>query len=121
MMIKKSALVALVVAISLVFAVPAFAGGPPPGLPDGERQRPVVFVESQGLYYDSIVGPLLPMEGPFQKLNIDAGGNLSTMWGPGDQGFVGGRWWVDLTNDNIQNEGDLFFSCPLLGPGRETK
>jgi hypothetical protein len=29
MMIKKSALVALVAAISLVFAVPAFAGGPP--------------------------------------------------------------------------------------------
>jgi len=119
MMIKKSALVALVVAISLVFAVPAFAGGPPPGLPNGERMRPVVFVESEQLYYDSIVGPTLPMKGPFQKLNEDSDGQLYTMWGPGDKGFVGGRWWVDANNDDIQNEGDKFFSCPLLGPGRE--
>jgi hypothetical protein len=121
MMIKKSALVALVVAISLVFAVPAFAGGPPPGLPGGERARPVIYVESHDLYYDSIVGPSLPMRGRFQKLNMDAQGNLSTMYGPGDHGFVGGRWWVDVNGDNIQNEGDAFFSCPLLGPGRETK
>jgi len=120
MMIKKSALIALVIAISLVFAVPAFAGGPPDGLPGGERARPVIYVESQGLYYDSIVGPSLPMEGPFQELIMDANGNLSTMWGPGDQDFVGGRWWVDVNGDEIQNEGDTFFSCPLLGPGRET-
>jgi hypothetical protein len=51
---------------------------------------------------------------------MDAGGNLSTMYGPGDHGFVGGRWWVDVTGDGIQNEGDVFFSCPLLGSGRET-
>ena len=120
MMIKKSALVALVVAISLVFAVPASAGGPPSGLPGGERARPVIFVESQGLYYDSIVGPTLPMEGPFQELIVHGDGSLSTMYGPGDHGFVGGRWWVDVNDDDIQNEGDLFFSCPLLGPGRET-
>ncbi|MGB5846075.1 MAG: hypothetical protein WBG94_16645, partial [Anaerolineales bacterium] len=79
-MIKKSALVALVVAISLVFAVPAFAGGPPPELPGGERARPVIYVESQGLYYDSIVGPSLPMKGRFQKLNIADDDSLSTMW-----------------------------------------
>ena len=59
-MIKKIALVALVVAISLVFAVPAFAGDPPSGLPGGDRVRPVIYVTSQGLYYDSIVGPSLP-------------------------------------------------------------
>jgi hypothetical protein len=121
MMIKKSAFVALVIAISLVFAVPAFAGGPPPGLPGGERARPVIYVKSQGLYYDSIVGPTLPMHGRFQKLKEDAGGQLYTMWGPGDKGFVGGRWWVDVNGDNIKDEGDKFFSCPLLGPGRETK
>ena len=119
MMIKKSALVALVIAISLVFAVPAFAGGPPPGLPGGERARPVVYVESQGLYYDSIVGPSLPMKGRFQKLEV-VEGQLVTEFGPGDHDFVGGRWWMDANNDNIMNEGDAFFSCPLLGPGRET-
>ena len=120
-MINKSALIVMVVAISLVFAVPAFAGGPPPGLPGGERARAVIYVESQGLYYASIVGPSLPMQGRFQELKIDAQGNLSTKWGPGDQGFVGGRWWVDVNGDGEMNEGDAFFSCPLLGPGRETK
>jgi hypothetical protein len=88
-------------------------------LPGGERARPVIYVESQGLYYDSIVGPSLPMKGRFQKLNVGDDGSLSTMWGPGDQGFVGGRWWVDVNGDDIKDEGDKFFSCPLLGPGRE--
>jgi hypothetical protein len=117
MMIKKSALVALVVAISLVFAVPAFAGGPPPRTPDGDRVRPVIYVTSQGLYYDSIVGPSLPMKGRFQKLEV-VGEQLVTEFGPGDHDFVGGRWWMDANGDNIMNEGDAFFSCPLLGPGR---
>ncbi len=43
-----------------------------------------------------------------------------TEFGPGDNGYVGGRWWVDLNGDDIMNDGDLFFSCPLLGPGRES-
>ena len=118
-MIKKSALVALVVAISLVFAVPAFAGGPPPVDEDGSRIRPVVYVTSQNLYYDSIVGPSLPMKGRFQKLEM-VDGQLQTEFGPGDHDFVGGRWWLDANGDNIMNEGDAFFSCPLLGPGRDT-
>ena len=118
-MIKKSALLALVVAISLVATVPALAGGPPPGLPDGDRARPVIYVTSQDLYYDSIVGPSLPMNGRFQKLEM-VDGQLQTEFGPGDHDFVGGRWWMDVNGDNIMNEGDAFFSCPLLGPGRET-
>jgi hypothetical protein len=48
-------------------------------------------------------------------------GQLYTMWCPGSLEFAGNKWWVDLKDDNIQNDGDLFFSCPLLGPGRETK
>jgi hypothetical protein len=116
-MIKKSVLVALVVAFSLVFAVPAFAGGPPPGLPDGDRMRPVIYVTSQNLYYDSIVGPSLPMKGRFQKLE-KVNDQLQTEFGPGDHDFVGGRWWMDMNEDGIMNEGDAFFSCPLLGPGR---
>lgn len=116
---KKSAIILLVVAISLVAVVPAFAGGgPPPGVP-GERARPVVYVESQGLYYDSIVGPNLPMKGRFQKLYVGDNG-LTTEFGPGDQEFVGGRWWMDVNGDGEMDEGDAFFSCPLLGPGRET-
>ena len=81
----------------------------------------VVYVSNQGLYYDSIIAAqAIPAKGPFQKLKMNAEGQLYTMWGPGDKGFVGGRWWVDVNGDNIQDEGDLFFSCPLLGPGRET-
>ena len=117
-MIKKIALVALVVAISLVFAVPAFAGDPPSGLPGGDRVRPVIYITSQRLYYDSIVGPSLPMKDRFQKLEM-VNGHLQTEFGPGDHDFVGGRWWLDANGDNIMNAGDAFFSCPLLGPGRE--
>ena len=118
-MVKRSALILIVVVLSLLAVVPAFAGGPPPGLPGGDRARPVIYVSSQGLYYDSIVGPELPMKGRFQKLE-NISGQLTTEFGPGDQEFVGGRWWVDVNGDQIMNEGDKFFSCPLLGPGRDT-
>ena len=100
-------------------------GGPVPRDPDGNRIRPVVYVTSQGLYYDSIVGPNLPQEGPFQRLfppgaNPDwVGDTLSTEFGPGDRGHVGGRWWVDANANDEMDEGDAYFSCPLLGPGRE--
>jgi len=26
--------------------------------------------------------------------------------------------WMDLLGDGDMNEGDVFFLCPLLGPGR---
>jgi hypothetical protein len=123
-MIKKGAFVALVVAISLVFAVPAFAGGPPPVNEDGDRVRVQVYVTSQGLVYDSIVGPGLPQHGPFQQL-FPPGTNpdwpelttLSTEFGPGNPGYVGGRWWIDANGNGEMDEGDRFFSCPLLGKG----
>lgn len=44
---------------------------------------------------------------------------LATMFGPGDVGCLGGRWWVDVNGDGEMNDGDHFFLCPLLGPGRE--
>ena len=81
----------------------------------------IVYVTSQGLYYDSIPGPNLPQHGPFQQLFGTPPDNLSTEFGPGDKGYVGGRWWIDADNSGTMNEGDVFFSCPLLGPGRETK
>ena len=74
----------------------------------------VVFVSSQGLYYDTFVTrDPIPMEGPFQLLE-----NGTTEFGPGDPGYLGGRWWEDLNGNSIQDAGDHFFHCPLFGPGR---
>lgn len=106
---RKIALVLAVLAM-LVLAVPAFAKGGRPGS-DG-----VIFVSSQGLYYDTFVTvDPLPMKGPFQLL-VDG----VTEFGPGDPGYLGGRWWEDLNGNGIQDEGDHFFLCPLLGPGSPT-
>jgi hypothetical protein len=69
-----------------------------------------VFVTSQGLYYDTFVtAEELPPRGPFQLL-VDG----VTEYGPGDPGYVGGRWKVP------DGEGGFrYFLCPLLPPGRE--
>jgi hypothetical protein len=75
-----------------------------------------VYVSSQGLYYDTFVAKdPLPMQGRFQLLV-----NGVTEYGPGDPGYLGGRWWEDLNGNGIQDSGDHFFLCPLLGPGRPT-
>ena len=74
-----------------------------------------VYVTGQGLYYDTFVSASrLPMHGRFQKLE-----DGTTEFGPGDPGYLGGRWWID-DGDGIQNEGDTFLLCPLLPPGRAT-
>ena len=74
----------------------------------------VVYVSSQGLYYDTFVSAEeLPMKGRFQLLEAGV-----TEFGPGDRGYLGGRWWIDANEDGYQNEGDVFLLCPLLGPGR---
>jgi hypothetical protein len=76
----------------------------------------VVFVTSQGLYYDTFVAQdPLPPNGKFQLL-----ANGATELGPGDPGYLGGRWWEDLNGNGLQDEGDHFFLCPLLPPGRPT-
>jgi hypothetical protein len=112
-------IVALVAMLAALTVVPAFAGGPPPVTEDGDRVRVTVYVTSQGLYYDSIVGPSLPPNGPFQKLEMGANG-LETEFGPGDPGYLGGRWWIDDNGNGVMDDGDVFFSCPLLGLGSET-
>jgi len=89
-----------------------------PSLAKGGRAGPigVVYVRSQGLYFDTFAtAETLPMEGPFQLLE-----DGETDFGPGDPGYRGGRWWVDANGDGIQNAGDTFFLCPLLPPGRPT-
>ena len=80
---------------------------------------PVIYVTSQDLYYDAVVAAdPLPAKGPFQELVMTPEG-LQTEFGPGDHGYVGGRWWVDVNGDGEMDAGDGYFSCPLLGPGRE--
>lgn len=73
-----------------------------------------VYVSSQGLYYDTFVAAqTLPMKGRFQLLD-----NGVTEFGPGEPGYLGGRWWVDSNGDGMQDAGDTFLLCPLLPPGR---
>ena len=97
----------------LLFAGDVFARGAVEG--------PVVFVESQGLFYDSIVLTDLPARGRFQELKPGVGpSGLATEFGPGDPGYLGGRWWIDANGNHYMDEGDSFFLCPLLGPGRST-
>ena len=82
----------------------------------GSRVPGVVFVTSQGLYYDTfVVRDPLPNEGRFQLLT-----NGQTEFGPGDPGYLGGRWWEDLDGDGVQDPDDHYFLCPLLPPGRPT-
>lgn len=81
----------------------------------GDGALGVVYVTSQGLYYDTFVSAKsLPLHGPFQKLE-----NGVTEFGPGQKGYVGGRWWID-DGDGIMGPSDVFLLCPLLGPGRMT-
>src|SRR5919109_5449022 len=107
-MVRKISVLLLVV-LALVFAGTALAQG-------GRGNAGTIYVTSQGLYFDTfvVVDPL-PMKGPFQLLE-----NGVTEFGPGDPGYLGGRWWEDLNGNGIQDAEDHFFLCPLLGPGRET-
>ncbi|MHC4087565.1 MAG: hypothetical protein ACYSU5_20525 [Planctomycetota bacterium] len=60
-------------------------------------------------------GYLRAEQGPFQELFPTAiEGQLETELGPGDPGFVGGRWVLIVGGEPVK-----YFSCPLLGPGRE--
>lgn len=77
-----------------------------------------IYVESQGLYYDTFKTTDLPPKGMFQRLFPAAANGPTTMYGPGDAGYVGGRWWIDTNNDGVMDDMDTYFSCPLLGPGR---
>jgi hypothetical protein len=82
----------------------------------GDRVPGVIYVTSQGLYYDTFAtADPLPMRGRFQTLV-----NGQTEFGPGQPGYLGGRWWVDGNANGIQDPADHFFLCPLLPPGRPT-
>jgi hypothetical protein len=79
----------------------------------------VVYVTSQGLFYDTFVSAQsLPPKGPFQLL-VDG----MTEFGPGNPGYLGGRWWIDANGNGEMDppgaDGDVYLLCPLLPPGRE--
>ena len=112
-----------IIGMAAVIAVAAFAATNA-GAKDRETGRgtgPVVYVESQGLFYDSIVLADLPPNGRFQQLKPMVGpSGLATEFGPGDVGYLGGRWWIDANGNGFMDADDAFFLCPLLGPGRST-
>lgn len=104
--------VTAIAGLGILLADGAAATTPPKPLP-----RVVVYVESQGLCYDSVVtAQNLPPQGPFQVLEPDPDNNcgastLRTAFGPGDRGYVGGRWVMSTPG------GTVYFSCPLIGGG----
>lgn len=106
---RKLSMLFVVLLIALVTVIPVSAGR-------GNETPGVVYVTSQGLYYDTfVVKDPLPFRGRFQK--IEAG---TTEFGPGDPGYLGGRWWEDTNMNGIMDATDHYFLCPLLGPGRTT-
>lgn len=94
-------IVVAVIALSMTyFAVEAMANR-------GDGALGTVYVTSQGLYYDTFVSAeTLPPHGRFQILD-----NGETEFGPGDPGYLGGRWYIPSTGK--------YLLCPLLPPGRE--
>ena len=66
-----------------------------------------------------VVADPLPQKGYFQQL-IPGVTGLETEFGPGNPGHLGGRWWIDLNGNNVQDGADKYFLCPLLGPGRDS-
>lgn len=106
---RRLGVVLLVLVVAMLAVIPAAADGS-----SGRGTPGVIYVTSQGLYYNTYVtASTLPFEGPFQKLT-----NHVTDYGPGDPGYLGGRWWVDTNGNNVMDSTDTYFLCPLLGPGR---
>jgi hypothetical protein len=119
MNLKPIILISLAMLFVISGSVVATRGGGGGGRGDG----PVVYVESQGLAYDSIIAadplPWKPQNShTFQQLFPGQGPTgLSTQYGPGDPEYRGGRWWVDANGNGHMDMYDVYFSCPLLGPG----
>ena len=112
-----AAITVVLASVLSMLSVSAFAKGQTAGRGTG----PVVYVQSQGKFYDSIVLSDLPQYGNFQQLLPGVGpSGLATEFGPGDVGYVGGRWWVDVNENGSMDDEDAYFLCPLLGPGRSS-
>jgi hypothetical protein len=106
---RKLLVILTVVMLAALIVIPASANR-------GNGALGVIYVSSQGLYYDTFVtADSLPMQGRFQLL-----ANGVTEFGPGDPGYLGGRWWEDNNGNGLMDNNDTFLLCPLLGPGRTT-
>lgn len=106
---RKIGVLFMVLVVALLTVIPVSAGR-------GNQDIGAVYVTSQGLYYDTfVVRDPLPFHGRFQKIE-----NGMTEFGPGDPGYLGGRWWEDLNGNGTMDADDHYFLCPLLGPGRPT-
>ena len=105
---------AMTLMTTTVFAKDRTTGRGAPGLP-------VIYVTSQDAFYDTLLLADLPFNGNdnFQLLEFGGPADAYTEFGPTDTGYYGGRWWVDLNEDGYMDEEDMFFLCPLLGPGRD--
>lgn len=114
----------MLVSALLMTALAAFTAGDALALRGGANGRGggnvgMVYVSSQGLFFETFVAAdPLPMKGRFQKIYAGPMG-ATTEYGPGDPGYLGGRWWSDTNGNEVMDEGDHFFLCPLLGPGIE--
>ena len=109
---RKISILLMIVILALVAVTPAAAKG------RGQGPVGLIYVTSQGLYYETFAAAdPIPMHGRFQKLEV-INGQPQTEFGPGDPGYLGGRWWMDTNGDNEMDAGDHFFVCPLLGPGQ---
>ena len=98
-----------------VIAGGAVIQGRADGRGGGPLSRPVIYVTSQDLFYDSIItADPLPGKGRFQLLEMGPNG-LETEFGPTDPGYLGGRWKEDFNGDGVFH----YFMCPLLPPGRK--
>lgn len=99
-------LLASTTAVALLLAIFASSAAAQPPM------RGAVYVESQGLCFETFVSAeTLPDNGPFQLIepsDICGAGSFKTMFGPGDPGYVGGRW--------VRPDGTHFL-CPLVGGG----
>ena len=113
----KNLTTAVLISSALIMSSAAYAAQNKFGR--GSPGSPVVYVTSQDLYYDSIVLTELPQKGNFQEL-VPGTYGLATEFGPGDVGHLGGRWWIDKNQDGEMDSDDMYFLCPLLGPGRDT-
>jgi hypothetical protein len=104
---RKLGVLFIVLIVALLSVVPVSAGR-------GNEDVGTIYVTSQGLYYDTfVVKDPLPLQGKFQLLE-----DGRTEFGPGDPGYLGGRWWEDLNGNGEMDADDHYFLCPLLGPGR---
>jgi hypothetical protein len=86
----------------------------------GASGVPVIYVTSQDRYYDTILLGDLPYNGTdnFQLLEMTGPTGVQTEFGPTDTDYYGGRWWVDANPNGYMDADDVYFLCPLLGPGR---